>query len=322
MARALRIEYKGAFYHITSRGNEKRTIFFSKSDHYKFESYLEEAKNKYGYRLHSFVLMPNHYHLLIETPEGNLSKLMHYINSSYTNYINRSKERSGHLFQGRYKAILVDRDNYLLELSRYIHINPVKAGIVEAPQDYPYSSYRFFINKKEEGIVSRDLIWDMISKQRTQAPARYRSFVERGITGELENPLKDIYGGAILGSNIFVKEALRKVKESILGREEISYRRELRSRIEAGDVLNMVADYFGLSLDSLLQRKGQMRSVTVFLMKFFTGMTNKEIGEYFGGLNYSAVAKIKKRFSDNLMEDRALKKRMEELVKQMSNVKG
>jgi putative transposase len=322
MARALRIEYKGAFYHITSRGNEKKRIFFSKSDHHKFKSYLEKAKDKYGYRLHSFVLMPNHYHLLIETPEANLSKLMHYINSSYTNYINRSKERSGHLFQGRYKAILVDTDNYLLELSRYIHINPVKAGIVGAPQDYPYSSYRSFINNKGEEIVSRDLIWDMISRERGQAPARYRSFVERGISGELENPLKDVYGGAMLGSNAFIKEALRNVKDNILGREEISYRRELRSQIEAQDVLDVVSGHFGVSLDSLLQRKGEIRSVTVFLMKFFTGMTNKEIGGCFGGLNYSAVAKIKKRFSDKLMEDRALRKRMEKLIKQMSNVKG
>jgi len=200
MARALRIEYKGAFYHVTSRGNERKNIFFARSDYLKFQAYLEEAGKKYGYFLHSYVLMPNHYHLLIETPKGNLSKLMHYINGSYTNYINRRKGRSGHLFQGRYKSILVDCDRYFLELSRYIHLNPVKAGIVKMPQDYPYSSYRAFIaNKKEKGIVQRDLIWGMISKHLKASAAQYRAFVEQSIYGALESPLKDVYAGAILG---------------------------------------------------------------------------------------------------------------------------
>ena len=99
---------------------------------------MEEAQEKYGYLLHCYVLMTNHYHLIIETPRANLSSVMHYINSSYTNYINIKKRRSGHLFQGRYKAILIDRDSYLLELSRYLHLNPVRAKMVERPEDYPY----------------------------------------------------------------------------------------------------------------------------------------------------------------------------------------
>jgi len=167
MARALRIEYEGAFYHVTSRGNKRKKVFFSKSDYQRFKSYLESAIEKYDYRLHAYVLMGNHYHLLIETGKANLNKLMHYINGSYTNYINRRKGRSGHLFQGRYKAILIDRDNYLLELSRYIHLNLVRAGIVKSPQDYPLSSYSSFIKKKGEKIVYRDLIWAMTSKKVT-----------------------------------------------------------------------------------------------------------------------------------------------------------
>ena len=127
MARPLRIEYEGAFYHVTTRGNEQKKIFFSNSDYEKFKHYLKKSQEKYGYLLHCFVLMTNHYHLLIETPKPNLNRVMHYINSSYTNYINIKRKRSGHLFQGRYKAILIDRDNYLLELSRYIHLNPVRA---------------------------------------------------------------------------------------------------------------------------------------------------------------------------------------------------
>jgi putative transposase len=144
MARPLRIEYEGAFYHVTSRGYERRKIFFEETDYRKFLSYFKEGREKHGYLIYCYVLMSNHYHLLIKTPHGNLNEVMHYINGSYTNYINRKKGRSGHLFQGRYKAILVDGDSYLLELSRYVHINPVRAKIAAKPEEYPDSSYRSY----------------------------------------------------------------------------------------------------------------------------------------------------------------------------------
>lgn len=115
MARSLRIEYEGAFYHITARGNERKPIFFTPADYKKFKQYLKETKQKYRYVLHSYVLMRNHYHLLMETPEANPGKIMHYINSSYTTYINIKRKRSGHLFRGRYKSIVIDKDNYLLD---------------------------------------------------------------------------------------------------------------------------------------------------------------------------------------------------------------
>jgi REP element-mobilizing transposase RayT len=113
MARPLRIEYEGAFYHVTARGNDRKNICFAKSDYEKFKAYLKEAQEKYGYLLHCYVLMANHYHLLIETPRGNPSRVMHYVNASYTNFINRKRKRAGHLFQGRYKAILIEHDSYL-----------------------------------------------------------------------------------------------------------------------------------------------------------------------------------------------------------------
>ena len=101
MARPLRIEFKGAFYHVTARGNERRKIYYANADYENFKDYLKDGQEKYGYRLHCYVLMINHYHLLIETPDGNISKIMHYINGSYTTHINRKRKRSGHLFQGR-----------------------------------------------------------------------------------------------------------------------------------------------------------------------------------------------------------------------------
>jgi REP element-mobilizing transposase RayT len=322
MARPLRIEYEGAFYHITSRGNDRKRIFFSKSDYSKFKSYLEDGMKKYGYRIHSYVLMANHYHLLIETPKANLSKLMHYINGSYTTYINRKRDRSGHLFQGRFKAILVDQDSYLLELSRYIHLNPVAAETVERPQDYIHSSYSSFINKKGESIVYRDQIWNMVSNKIHKAPSVYRSFVENGIIEELENPLKDVYGGLFLGSKTFIKKAIDTLTENKLNNTETSNRKALQTSITPEYVLEIISSYLDVHLDELAQVKGESRNIAVYILKSHTEMTNIEIGELFGGLSYSAVAKIKQRFSEKLLKDRSLRKKVEKLNQNMSNVKG
>ena len=145
MARPLRIEYSGAFYHVTSRGNERKAVYKSQRDREKFFSYLESATERYGAVVHIFCLMDNHYHLLIETPSGNLSQIMHHINGAYTTYFNTKRERSGHLFQGRYRAILIEVDEYAKELSRYIHLNPVRAGIAENPEEYRWSSCQYYM---------------------------------------------------------------------------------------------------------------------------------------------------------------------------------
>jgi len=323
MARALRIEYRGAFYHVTSRGNERKRIFFAKSDYRQFKAYLEEAGEKYGYLLHSYVLMSNHYHLLIETPKGDLGQLMHYINGSYTNYINRRKGRSGHLFQGRYKAILIDHDSYLLELSRYVHLNPVRAEMVKTPRDYPYSSYRSFVSKeKGEEIVHRDLIWGMISKDGKDSAAQYRAFVENAIDEELESPLKNVYGGVVVGGKKFIREALARLEDDVLHKGEVAHRRELRAGLEAEELLHMVSRHFAVSVNDLSRGKGELRDTVIYLLKKHTGLTNGQIGVIFGGLSYSAVAKIHKRFSEKIDKDRSLKKRLTALLNEISNVKG
>jgi REP element-mobilizing transposase RayT len=169
MARPLRFEYKGALYHVHARGNERRKIFFTDADYNKFKEYVAGAIEKYHCLVHCYVLMNNHYHLIIETPEANISRVMHYISGSYTTYINTKRGRNGHLFQGRYKSILVAKDSYLMELSRYIHLNPVRARMVEKPEEYAYSSYNSYITGKPEKIVTTDLILGMASRQRKDA---------------------------------------------------------------------------------------------------------------------------------------------------------
>jgi len=138
---------------------------------------LGEACLKPEWQVLAYCLMTNHYHLIVETPGKSLSKIMHFINSTYTTYVNMKRKRTGHLFQGRYKAILVDKDNYLLELSRYLHLNPVRAKMTPKPEDYPYSSYRAYVSGHPENLVSTDTIPGILGGRRSDAPGRYKHFV-------------------------------------------------------------------------------------------------------------------------------------------------
>jgi len=323
MARPLRIKYKGAFYHITSRGNERKKIYFSDLDYKKFKSILKEAQNKYGYVLHSYVLMDNHYHLLIETPQANLSKIMHYINSSYTSYINKKMKRSGHLFQGRYKSILIDKDNYLLELSRYIHLNPVRKKMVERPEDYIYSSYAAYISPDQYDIVYQDLILGMISKEKKEVKRRYKDFVGKAIVSESKNPLKNAYGGTILGDIKFVKESLSRLKSKDLQKKDISYRRVMQGVCEPGEIIDSVSRYFKISQYELLgNKKKEYRNIVIYLIKKYSALTNYQLSQLFTNISYTTVAKAYQRFSKKVEEDELLKKKVEEIIIEMSNVKG
>ena len=142
MARPLRVEYEGAVYHVTSRGNAREDIFLDNRDRSRFLEMLGDVVARYGWICHAYCLMTNHYHLLIETPEANLSRGMHLLNGVYTQWFNRRHKRVGHLLQGRFKAILVEKESHLLELARYIVLNPVRAKMVRSVRDWPWDSYR------------------------------------------------------------------------------------------------------------------------------------------------------------------------------------
>jgi len=323
MARSLRIEFEGALYHVTARGNERKRIFFSRTDYDKFLHYVAEAKKKHGIKIHCYVLMSNHYHLVIETPEANISRAMHYINSSYTTYINIKRKRSGHLFQGRFKAIVVDCDNYLAELSRYIHLNPVRAKMVEKPAGYPYSSYKAYITKNENKLLTQDLILNMISSNGINVRDEYRRFIESAIGTEPDSPLKDTYGGIILGRKNFIKDILSRVKETCLQVEEISNRKAMRSLCDMVEIIDFLENYFNVSKKEITERKySGLRRIAIYLIKINTGATNSEIGKCFGGITYSAVAKAYERFKRTLRIDRKLKEKIRKIEQHLSKVKA
>ena len=199
MGRPLRIAFAGAHYHVTSRGNERRDVFKSQKDREQFLSYLESAVNRYGAVIHAYCLMSNHYHLLLETPAGNLSQITHHINGAYTNYFNVKRKRFGHLFQGRYKAILIEADAYAQELSRYIHLNPVRADIVSRPEAYQWSSYLDYIGeRKSPEWLQTAFILEFFDKGK-DACTKYQGFAEDLIEREYTSPLDGATAATILG---------------------------------------------------------------------------------------------------------------------------
>ena len=202
MARPLRLEHVGALWHVTCRGNEKGTIFHDDRDRDLFLSVLSEAVQLFAWRLHAYVLMGNHYHLLLETPEANLSRGMHRVNAVYSQAFNRRHERVGHLLQGRFKAILVEKERHLLELVRYVVLNPVRAGLARDPADWPWSNYLATAGLREapEWLETEWTI-DQFGRG-ANARSAYREFVAAGSHG-LEKPWTRITNQLFLGGEDF-----------------------------------------------------------------------------------------------------------------------
>ncbi len=206
MARPLRIQFEGALYHITSRGNARQDIFLDDEDRPAFLEVLGEAVTRYGWICHGYCLMSNHFHLLIETPSPNLLRGMQFLNGVYTQKFNRHHRRFGHVLQGRYKAILVEKESHLLELARYIVLNPVRAGAARSAKDWPWSSYRATSGQADApGFLATDWILSQFDSQRERAVRAYRKFVRQGRGVEVWESLR---AGCLLGTEAFV-EAMR-----------------------------------------------------------------------------------------------------------------
>ena len=303
MARPLRIAYPEAFYHVTSRGNERKDIFKSQGDRERFLSYLESATERYGALIHIFCLMTNHYHLLMETPFGNLSQIMQHINGAYTTYFNLKQKRSGHLFQGRYKAILIDADEYAKEVSRYIHLNPVRAKMVDRPEQYRWSSYQYYIGlKKSPKWMVRDFILGYFGKKISDAQKGYRAFVESLIGQEYKSPLRDVVSSTILGRVDFIEA----IKDKYLSNKEfdpnVPALKELSGKPSVEEIIEEVDSVFR-------ENRGLARGVKIYLCQRHTGKMLKEIGNYFD-IGDSGVSQASRRIAMKLGQDNKLSKKI------------
>ena len=239
MARPLRIEYPGAVYHVTSRGNARKNIFRDDADRNDFLATLGRVVERFGWVCHAYCLMDNHFHLLIETPRPNLSLGMRQLNGVYTQRFNRRHRRVGHLLQGRFKAILVERDSYLLELARYIVLNPVRAKRVNAAGRYPWSSYRATLGtvRAPDGLTV-DWILDQFATRRATARVRYAAFVAEGVGGSA--PWPQLKGQVVLGDERFIAQLAPHLRARAATRE-IPKRQRLLHRPTLAQLFSRIA---------------------------------------------------------------------------------
>ncbi len=278
MARPLRIEYPGVLYHVTTRGNAGARIFKTDKDREYFLNLLGFIIERFHWLCHAWCLMDNHYHLILETPEGNLSRGMRQLNGIYTQKYNWKYTKTGHVFQGRYKAILVGKESYLLELCRYVVLNPVRANIVKSPQDWKWSSYRSTTGRaKPPPWFSTDWILAQFGRSRRRAQRLYHQFIMEGITKGA--PWKDLKGQIFLGDKGFIEECKRLLNPST-DLQEIPRLQRYAERPVLAELMN----------EGIRRNKAQ-RDRTIYRAHVTYGYTLKEIADHLR-VHYTTISKI------------------------------
>lgn len=296
-------------YHLTGRGNRRERIFGDEKDYARFLGLVEDSLGRFRVLLHAFVLMGNHYHLLAQTELPNLGRWMHWLVTSYTVYSNRRHKRVGHLFQGRYKSIIVEAEGYLLPLSRYIHLNPVRGtqlgqGTLTERRArlraWRWSSYRGYAGlSRPEGIVSEELIFGELAGPKTTWRQRYRRFVESGLLEPLTSPLEEAKSQAILGGENFqqaVRDRFSGWKEK--KRREVTAVRQAGPVVPAERILKEVARAYDMTTQAVREQRGrdqEAKGVAMMLIWDLCGYSLREIGIMFGGRDYAAVAQQVRR---------------------------
>ena len=248
MTRPLRLEFPGALYHLTARGDRQEPIFLDDRDRRRFLELLGKEIQQQGWLCYAYCLMDNHYHLLIETPEANLVRGMRRLNGVYTQWFNRRRKKSGHVFQGRYKSILVDKDNYLLELCRYIVLNPVRAAMVKAPAEWRWSSYRASVGAS---VAPKWLAVHEVISSFSGRRSNYRKFVTEGI-GQ-GTVWEGLTGQIYLGGERFL-ERMQDLADGKPVRGVAKVQRQPRAP-KAPEILGRVAQEFGIPVEQVLDRR-------------------------------------------------------------------
>jgi putative transposase len=306
VARALRIEFEGAFYHLCGRGNARQRIFSDDKDCAKFIELLIESLDRYDVAVHAYVLMGNHYHLIGETRCANLGRWMHWLTTAYTVYFNRRHRRVGHLFQGRYKSIVLEAEGYLLSLSRYVHLNPVRGRVIgkgdpverrKRLRSWRWSSYPGYAGLiKPESWITHERVMEELGGSKAGRALEYRRFVEEGLLREIENPLEAAKWQTALGREEFLRRMadLLQARDKQEEREMPSLRR-LRGRPEFEFILERVARKYRCTRQVLCsrgKRGNEARAVAMVLIWDCCGMSLREVGELFGGVQYTAIAQM------------------------------
>ncbi len=312
MARKPRIHFPGALYHVITRGNRKQVIFLDEKDFKQFLTYLLNCKNRFSFRLYAYALMQNHLHLLIEVGEVPLSRTMQTLLFAYASYFNRRYGEVGHLFQGRYKAILCDKDAYLKELVRYIHLNPVRAGLVKRPEDYEWGSHLSYLGKGGKGLIDEGFVLEQFGGSGSLGRKRYREFVWEGMRGGHEEKYYRVKDQRYLGEDGFI-DRIEREKERLrdwiydIPLEAISDEVSGATGIGEGKLYSVTRD-----------REGALgRGIVAYLARGVSDYTVREIGEHFRR-SPVAIGEAIKKVEDRVHRDRsfakAIKRMREKLI--------
>jgi putative transposase len=304
MSRKPRIHFPGAVYHVILRGNAGQDIFFSKKDRSRFYLLLQEGIEKYGHRILAFCLMSNHVHLVIQVGEKPLSRIMQNVSFRYTRFINARKKRIGHLFQGRYKAILVDADSYLLELVRYIHNNPVRAKMIESIDQYAWSSHRAYLGLDTIPWLSMDPVLSQFSPHEKKARKLYHEFVLQGTAEEYRAEFhRGTHEGRILGDDRFSEEALNKSEE------------KFKPETGLQNIIRAVCEAYGIREETLIatgkaRPASEARAVAALLVQDMDNLTLVALGRYLGR-KIATLSQSANRAQVRASKDKAFRKKIE-----------
>jgi putative transposase len=314
MTRPLRIDYPDTFYHVLSRGNEKRPIYYEPEDYLKFQELLGKTAEKFHVEIHAYVLMANHYHLLIRTRQGNLSRAIQWLGVSYTGWFNRRHKRSGHLFQGRFKSFLIEADRYFIAMCYYIHGNPVRASIVEDVTAYQWSSARAYTNKgASPPWLTTETMLGMSRGSRKRFCSEQDAYVKRR-----ESPLQELRHGLYMGGEEYAEECRRLAKAE--RSPEKPQMRLLQRSVDKRQIAEEILGKLGAGVaDNYLTAKKQKRrsrDLCIYIMSKMGAYTNRGIGELFG-VGYTAITGTVKRAEKYLEGNKRLKRSVNKMVDEL-----
>ncbi len=311
MPRKPRLHFPSAVYHVILRGNSGQDVFFDAGDRARFFLLLQESVERFRYRVHAFCLMTTHIHLAIQVGDIPLSRIMQNVGFRYTQFINRKYQRTGHLFQGRYKALLIDGDSYLMELIRYIHLNPVRAAMVKLPDAYPWSSHpNYSGNLPRPPWLTMD--WALAQFARTPeiASRQYRAFVDDGLEeGHREDFHRGSFEGRALGDDAFIDQALLRTEE-------------VRPvAINLGQVIESVCSVYQLTAAELCkagkaQPAAQARALAALLVRNCEAMSLVKLAEFLKR-DLSGLSQAARRLEQRIQTDTLLARKLKEVSRRL-----
>ncbi len=314
MARKPRVHFPGALYHVISRGNQRQEIFYDDKDWTVCLTYLSECKVRYAIQLYAYALMKNHVHLLLEVGEIPLSRFMQSFLFGYARYFNRRYGKVGHLFQGRYRAILCDKDAYLLELVRYIHLNPVRAKVVRDPERYLWTSHLSYLGKGSQGLIDTDFVLGQFGKNRSVGRRKYREFILEGLESGHQEKFYEVKDQRYLGEEDFIN----RIENEKRDRENVVY------EIPIEVIVREVSKACGVTIDRLYsltyERKGAHgRGIVGYLARGLAGQMVKDIAEHFrrSPMRISqAIIEVEKRLGKDESFRKVVARLEKDLIKQ------